>query len=56
MVSRESRTSFLQQTLLNQHKRHSRGLSRESSPIIMKVTQIAKASDGKVQALTYVKF
>lgn len=56
IVSRGSQTSLLRHTLLDQHKRHSRGLSQESSPIIMKVAQIAKVSDGEVQVLTYVKF
>ncbi|PNF28820.1 hypothetical protein B7P43_G04433 [Cryptotermes secundus] len=45
IVSRKSQTSVLQHTLLDQHKRHSRGRRQEPSPIVIKVAQIAKFSE-----------
>ncbi|XP_021933124.1 disks large-associated protein 5 [Zootermopsis nevadensis] len=53
LLSRRSKTSLLQHTL-EEHKRNSRGLNRESSPIIMKVTQIAKMCDAGIMPTVQV--
>jgi hypothetical protein len=58
LLSCRSQMSLLQHTILEEHRKHKRGVSQESSPIIMKVTEMAKMCDAtvttKVQVLMFV--